>query len=139
MPWVFRDFSLKRYLCLCPPQLSSVATALQLPMTGGCCRVLCVSQYYLHGRDQNFVIARICATHGVIAYFDCHVTNVLESDWRALYSARRHGPYTHLTRPLLAFCVRGGWLARVGDALLIFSVKFELERVGMRGWGGGGV
>ena len=52
-------------------------------------------------------IADICASHGVIAYFDCYVTNVLESDWRALYSAQRHGPYTHLTRPLLVFCVRG--------------------------------
>ena len=40
-------------------------------------------------------------------YFDCHVTSLLESDWRALYDARRHGPYTHLTRPLLAFCVGG--------------------------------
>ena len=25
-------------------------------------------------------------------YFDCHVTNLLESDWHALYGVRRHGP-----------------------------------------------
>ena len=57
--------------------------------------------------SQNITIARICP---IIAYFDCHVMSLLKSDWRALYSARRHGPYTHLTRPLLAFCTRGGWL-----------------------------
>ena len=54
----------------------------------------------------------VLVTIVVIAYFYYHVTAFLEPDWRALYSAPGHGPYTHLTRPLLAFCARGDWLAR---------------------------
>ena len=46
------------------------------------------------------------------------MTSLLGSDWRALYSARGHGAYTRLTRPLLAFCVRGVWLARLPGTLI---------------------
>ena len=60
MPWVFRDFVFRDFSI----SGMSVATALRLPMTGGCCRVLHISQYYLHGRDQKFAIARICTGHG---------------------------------------------------------------------------
>ena len=55
----------------------------------------------------------VLVTIVVIAYLYYHVTAFLEPDWRALYSAPGHGPYTHLTRPLLAFCARGDWLARL--------------------------
>ena len=55
----------------------------------------------------------VLVTIVIIAYFYYHVTAFLEPDWRALYSAPGHGPYTHLTRPLLAFCARGDWLARL--------------------------
>ena len=55
----------------------------------------------------------VLVTIVVIAYFYYRVTAFLEPDWRALYSAPGHGPYTHLTRPLLAFFARGDWLARL--------------------------
>ena len=51
--------------------------------------------------------------------FYYHVTAFLEPDWRALYSAPGHGPYTHLTRPFLAFCARGDWLARLDCTIWI--------------------
>ena len=46
-------------------------------------------------------------------YTHVFVTSLLESDWRAPYSAQGHRPYMHLTRPLLAFCIRGVWRARL--------------------------
>ena len=36
---------------------------------------------------------------------------------------RRHGSFTHLTRPLLSACVKGGWLAR------LHAVIFMLRKV----------
>ena len=66
----------------------------------------------------------VLVTIVVIAYFYYHVTAFLEpdsDDWRALYSAPGHGPYTHLTRPLLAFCARGDWLARLDWAILVMQ------------------
>ena len=61
-------------------------------------------------------------------YFDCHVTSLLESDWRTLYGARRLEPYTHLTRPLLALSVGGtgsrdyGWVCCISESLNCLSV-----------------
>ena len=63
----------------------------------------------------------VLVTIVVIAYFYYHVTAFLEPDWRALYSAPGHGPYTHLTRPLLAFCARGDWLARLVHGMVACS------------------
>ena len=91
---------------------------LQLPMTGGSTSKS-LSTICMEG-DQNFCDRTYLYKSWVIAYLVCHVTSVLESDWHALYSAWRHGPYTLLTRPLLAFCVRGGWLARLSRTLQSF-------------------
>ena len=92
MPWVFHDFGFSRLIIRAISGMST-ATCFGCNSTAVAHdrRLLSSSKSVLsamHGRDQNFAIARICTSHGVIAYFDCHVTSVLESDWRALYSAR---------------------------------------------------
>ena len=74
----------------------------------------------------------VLVTIVVIAYFYYHVTAFLEPDWRALYSAPGHGPYTHLTRPLLAFCARGDWLARLiatCSAIVILCLEVAIFRL----------
>ena len=63
---------------------------------------------------------KILRSH-VVAGQLLHVTSLFESDWRVLYSVRRHGPYTHLTRPLLAFCARGVQLARLTTGHCVVS------------------
>ena len=53
--------------------------------------------------NKNNIVDYIPFFVGV--YLDCHVTSLLESDWRALYGARRHGlPPTHFLVSLSIVC-----------------------------------
>jgi hypothetical protein len=79
--------------------------------------------------SRSHVYARL---FGVIAYFDCHVTSLLESDWRALYSARGHGPYRHLTRPFLPLLGRRGWRARLILYMYMLLSALCVGRVGVK-------
>ena len=46
------------------------------------------------------------------------------SDWRALYSARGHGPYRHLTRPFLPLWVGG---AGARDYIILYEMDANQE------------
>ena len=49
----------------------------------------------------------------VTAYFDCHVTTLLESDWHALYSAWRLGALYTFDQTPSCFLHQRGWPTRL--------------------------
>ena len=55
----------------------------------------------------------VCTYYAYIATWSCDLD--LESDWHAVNLHGRYRSYRHLSRPLLTFCTRVGWLVRLHD------------------------